>query len=351
MDDITETNCVIDSAAVHVLDNRQEKLVLADLPLDLTNDRIKFLRSHIVKSIEQSGIGMFNDRSSNEVSLCCEDIFAKPGEIAGCSQKLAQRLFGYMTPKTIKPGTLWTVLFGDAQSATRYLALLKMDDTESYRYRPAKRNGKRTINLLKLPHILPNPKMKLDKAAFVIPEEVTELQYELRVLDKTLPEEKVAGYFTEFLSFHAPQTNREKTRIFNGEVEKWIQEKRGELPPELQEQGLRDFKRTYLNTNPRIKVRRFAEAALGANHPKLRLSLMKHLRNAGLKDSQFDVEQSEWSKLSSKLVYRLKLGENTVEIKGEFDQFKAMVSITEPTANDPHYYATIKADKVEEVVK
>jgi hypothetical protein len=256
-----------------------------------------------------------------------------------------------MKPKTIKPGTFWTILFGDDDSPTRYLALLKMDDLNTYRYRPVTKRGKHTINLRKLSHTLPHAKIRLDKAAFVVPEEVTELGYELRVWDKVLPEEQVAGYFTDFLSFHSPQTNREKTRIFNTEVERWIQQNLGALPPGIDEQDLREVKRTYLNNNARVAIRDFALAAFGTKNPKMGRSLAEHLRRNGLKDSSFEVEQSEWNKLSSKFAYRLKSGDNTVEIHGEFDEVKAMVEITIPKANDRHYYALITADTLEEVVK
>jgi hypothetical protein len=351
MDDITETNCVIDSAVAHVVDNRNDKPVLADLPVKLDAELLSFLRTHVVKSVEHSSIAMFNDRDTNKVSLSCEKIFADPTGIADHSKKLAGRLFSFMKPKTIKPGTLWTILFGEDDSPTRYLALLKMDDLNTYRYRPVTKQGKRTINLRKLSHTLPHAKIRLDKAAFVVPEEITDLGYELRVWDKVLPEEKVAGYFTDFLSFHSPQTNREKTRIFNTEVERWLQQNLAALPPSVAEQDVREVKRTYLNNNASVRIKKFSVAAFGAKNPELGRSLARHLRRNGLRDSSFEVEQSEWNKLSSKFAYRLKSGDNTVEIRGEFDEVKAMVEVTTPTANDPHYYARITADTLEEVVK
>jgi hypothetical protein len=351
MDDITETNCVIDSAVAHVVDNRNDKLVLADLPVDLDDELLAFLRTHVVKSIEHSGIAIFNDRDTNNVSLSCEEIFADPTDIAEHSKVLAERLFLFMKPKTIKPGTLWTILFGSDDSPTRYLALLKMDDLNTYRYRPITKKGKRAINLRKLSHTLPNAKIRLDKAAFVVPEDISDLGYDLRVWDKVLPEEQVAGYFTDFLSFHAPQTNREKTRIFNTEVERWIQQNLAALPPSIDEQDLREVKRTYLNNNAKVRIKDFSVAAFGTKNADLGRSLAKHLRRSGLKDSSFEVEQSEWNKLSSKFAYRLKAGGNTVEIRGEFDEVKAMVEITTPKVNDPHYYARITADTLEEVVQ
>src|SRR5437016_13918152 len=127
MDDVTESNCVIDSAVAHVVENRNDKLVLADLPVDLDDELLAFLRTHVTRSIEHSSIAMFNDRDTNQVSLSCEHIFADPADIANHSKVLADRLFLFMKPKTIKPGTLWTILFGEDDSPTRYLALLKMD--------------------------------------------------------------------------------------------------------------------------------------------------------------------------------------------------------------------------------
>ena len=351
MDEITETNCVIDSAVAHVVDNRAEELVLADLPVDLDDELLIFLRTHVVKSIERSSIAMFNDRDTNNVSLACEKIFARPADIAGHSKGLAERLFSFMTPKSIKPGTLWAILFGTDDSPTRYLALLKMDDLNIYRYQPVTKSGKHKINLSRLSHTLPHAKIRLDKAAFVVPEEIAELGYELRVWDKVLPEEQVAGYFTDFLSFHSPQTNREKTRIFNTEVERWIQQNVGAFPRGLDEQHLREVKRTYLNNNAKVRIKHFGQAAFGTKNLKMAHSLAKHLRRNGLKDSSFEVEQSEWNKLSSKFAYRLTSGDNTVEIRGEFDEVKAMVEITTPTARDPHYYARITADTLAEVVK
>ena len=102
---------VIDSTVAHVADNRNDKLV-ADLPVRLDDEVLAFLRIHVVKSIKHSGIAIFNDRDTNNVSLSCEEIFADPSEIAEHSKVLAERLFLFMKAKTIKPGTLWTILFG-----------------------------------------------------------------------------------------------------------------------------------------------------------------------------------------------------------------------------------------------
>jgi hypothetical protein len=38
MNHITESNCVIDLAVAHVVDNRNDKLVLADLPVSLDDE-------------------------------------------------------------------------------------------------------------------------------------------------------------------------------------------------------------------------------------------------------------------------------------------------------------------------
>lgn len=352
MDDITEESCVIDSAVMHMVDNRNERLALADVPLSLDKEQVAFLAKHIVKSIAQSNIAIFNDREKNAVSLSCENIFAAPGQIAAESQVLAKRLFGLMKPKTIKPGTLWAALFGDKQDPSRYLALLKMDDPDTYRYRPiGTREGERSIRIHKLSHTLPNPKMKLDKAAFVVPVETTGFSYELRVLDKTLPEEQVADYFTKFLSFKAPQTDREKTLLFVTEVEKWIQENEAKLPKAVSAQRLRETKRNHLDTNKRINVKGFLEGAFGDHYAELGTKLRSHLRARGLKDAQFTVDEPEWGKHSSKIGYRFVLGDRSVEVRGPIDDFNALVEITEPTRRDPLYHATITAERLEELIK
>src|SRR5260370_6037677 len=122
MDDITEDSCVIDYAVMHMVDNRNERLALADLPLRLDDEQGMFLRKHILKSIAQSNIAIFDDRESNPVSQSCEQIFAAPNKLADESQDLARRLFDLTKPKTIKPGTFWAIVFGDRNNSTLYLA-------------------------------------------------------------------------------------------------------------------------------------------------------------------------------------------------------------------------------------
>jgi hypothetical protein len=84
---------VIDSTVAHVADNRNDKLVLADLPVRLDDEVLAFLRIHVVKSIKHSGIAIFNDRYTNNVSLSCEEIFAHPSEIdSTCKEQSAPPL-------------------------------------------------------------------------------------------------------------------------------------------------------------------------------------------------------------------------------------------------------------------
>jgi len=353
MDEITEANCKIGSAVLHVVDNRIPQLALADEALSLDADRVIFLRTHIVKSIDQSSVAVFNDRGSNEVSLSSERVFAKPSALLTESKRLATRLFDFMKPRTINPGTFWTITFGSENSSS-YLALIKMDDIPTFRYEPVNEKGKNIINLSKLSHALPNLKMKLDKAAFIIPAATEGFDYELRVLDKKLPEEAVATYFTEFLSFHAPQTDLEKTRIFVTAVESWIKQNSAELPDTMTEQQLRELKRSYLSNNREISLKRFAKAAFGDKYPKLRAGLVAHLREEGLRDPKFKVHETEWSKHSGRLAYRLTSGSGktarTVEIRGDLDAVRTMVEIKERTPNDQQYHAIITADQLEEVV-
>lgn len=352
MDEITEDSCTIDSAMVHMVDNRNDNLALADVLLDLDDEQRLFLKKHIVKSIDQSNVAKFDERESNQASIWCEKIFAAPQTLPDRSQDLARRLFDLMTTKSIKPGTFWAILFGKDTDPPRYLALLKMDDPETYRYRPVgKKKGERRIRLHKLSHTLPHPKIKLDKAAFVIPAGAAGFDYDLRVLDKTLPEEKVADYFTKFLAFHAPQTDREKTQIFVKEVEAWIQAKQHLLPSAISPQRLRGTKRNHLDTSKEISVTKFLQSAFGDHYAKLGPQLRSHLRARGLKDATFTVDEPEWSKHSSKVAYRFVMDDRSVEVRGSFDDVQALVEITEPTRNDPLYHARITAKNLEEVVK
>jgi hypothetical protein len=349
MDDIAVDNCTIESAAVHVVNNREADLELADEPLTLNDELVEFLRKHIAASVAQSSVALFNDRKKNEVSVSCEEVFEDPVALVKSSKKLATRLFDFMRPKTINPGTFWTILFRDEIKAAQYLALMKMDDISTFRYGTVTKSGKKVINLKQEAHTLPNTKMKLDKGAFIIPAAAKGFDYELRVLDKKLPEEMVATYFTEFLSFRAPQTDLDKTRIFMTAVESWINENRATLPKTIKEQQLREFKRAYLNNNEEVRPKDFATAAFGDQHPTLSSSLLKHLRDNKLRDPQFKVHQNEWNKHSGKLTYRLTSGNKTLEIKGDLEAMRTMMKITEPTAKDPHYYALITADSLAEV--
>jgi hypothetical protein len=351
MDDITVNNCVIQYAIMHVVNNREERPMLADEALSLGDDLALFLCEHIVTSIAASSVAVFDERETNDVSIACERIFGGQTNLVSQSQRLARRLFDLMRPRTIKSGTFWTIHFGGTDGSSKYLALMKMDDVPTYVYRSATRGGRRIVNLSVNPRTLPNTKMKLDKAAFIVPSGTRGFDYELRVLDKVLPEERVAAYFKQFLSYHAPQTDREKTRIFFRAVETWIQENHRQLPDTISEQHLRELKRAYLNNNEQVSIRDFASAAFGDQYPNLRASFSSHLRSNGLLDPQFNVDQREWAKHSTKLAYRLRRENNSVEIKGDFDEVRALVEIREPSQDDPHYYATIKADALEEVVR
>jgi hypothetical protein len=348
LEQITKQTCRVECAVLHVLDRGADRPTLTDDALELDDELRGIIVEYIVENLPVCRVGRFRERDVNVVRLCCDDIVSDREQLVPLSKTLAQRLFDHMGRGNIKSGPLCVVVFGHRDEPEHYVALIKMDNTPAITYQPTAGAAGHRIKVSIDPHGLPEPK-NIDKVAFILPRSDSAQPYELRFRDRIRTDRGVAKYFQEFLNCDSPQSDKEKTRIFDHEVERWIQTQRDRLPDSLQEQQLREAKHACLRNNTVVNVREFAQATLGDRYPELQESLIQYLRDKRLYDPEFEVDVPPDT--TRKITYRLTIGSDTIDIRATSRVMDTAIEIEHPTPGQPHYVIKITADDIKEVAR
>jgi 37-kD nucleoid-associated bacterial protein len=200
-------NLQLQSVTFHIVGNRDGRPpVLATQKYPLTADpRIAdYLKGHIRASLDDPqtrGASFASDASVSAV-ICTETIDGTRTFVDG-SRALADRLHRIVVAdQRIEPGDLAVCLFADADrpAGPRYLALLKLDQSEAYRLiRRTDAHGVEYAAFEIAEDILPGKDARLHKCAFV-QRPTRPGEYALQLLDRQLRGDQarvVARFFAE----------------------------------------------------------------------------------------------------------------------------------------------------------
>jgi hypothetical protein len=172
---------------VHVLDNQREPLqsVLSDSECDLTGEITGFFAQHIEESLgdDHAKVAKFN-RADGEVKRICEEIFQRNQRFVRGSKRLAELLFAPMRQsRAISPGDLVVCLYEASSPTGQFLSILKLDLSEAFTHKIQRRGGRTRVQITAQENILPNPKQRLQKCAFIRP---AGPDYDMVILDNQI---------------------------------------------------------------------------------------------------------------------------------------------------------------------
>jgi nucleoid-associated protein YejK len=356
MNEINQDECIIQRVIVHVLDNTQPEPLLTDFEVNLPQKYEILLRSHISTSLQSSVPCRFDNRTTNQVCILCEDTIDDPAaKFVSTSRELTKSLFSLMKKQSINAGTLWVVMFSrrsqEQQDEPVYIALLKMDDKSSLTWRQeSNEEGKRILYLEGNDHTVPQAEVRLDKAAFIFPRNNSEhgklmFDYDLRLLDRKLTHGNIADYFTAFLGCSAAFEAKRNTQRFINTVDGFTTKLQKESDTKVEElraenkeeeasmveskftnivQNLQITKKLFLSNHDEIDNHDYAKAALGDDEIAIEEQLLKALRKSITADV-FRVDEETKRKFRQRTMWKLKYGNYKVDIRGKEEDFLAMV--------------------------
>ncbi|HDR7901769.1 nucleoid-associated protein [Bacillus thuringiensis] len=199
----------INKAIIHRLDNQTStKPELSELELNLSEELISILSTHCTKGLEDQKIryARYKDITKNIVANQSKNLFSGNADFISFSQKIATRLYGAMSNKSISAADL-VVCMLTCNNET-FVGLLKLDYKNHYLSDVQNVNGKKYIGLRKMENGWPEVGSRLQKAAFMLDtgnkhvEENTN-SYDLIILDRqqrnkrALEENKISQFFSD----------------------------------------------------------------------------------------------------------------------------------------------------------
>ncbi|WP_410497007.1 nucleoid-associated protein [Cellulosilyticum sp. ST5] len=217
------SNIRIVKAIVHILNNKDDELVLNDFELDINPIVARLFENHIKNSItdETTRVALFNEQSVNQVKDLSNQILSEPDSFIEDSKQIANCLFLAMRNNLRIASANFVVCEYSANNNT-YLALLKMDFSEIIETHVEVIEGKNKIVLEIKGSGIPNDKQKLHKCAF-IKKSSDENEYDIILLDKDTKEEGIANFFANaFLNCNLIHTNRTNTKGLFINTEKFV---------------------------------------------------------------------------------------------------------------------------------
>lgn len=287
-------NLIIKKVILHILNNKDESIVLNDFELDLLPKIEDIFKKHIKNSINDEGtrIAKFKNET-NAVRQHCQNIFINPNNnFVSSSQEIARHLFDAMSQhKNISPANFVICLYSTDEGD--FIALLKMDFSEIIETDVKNIQGKTKISVLLKGAGLPPEKQKLQKCVFVEPYS-PENEFDLILLDKQAIRAKkddlIASFFTNnFLHCELAKTNKDITRGFKRQTEKFIENKFADDIEMIDK--LKNLLISTLRAADNIDISSFAETSFGENS-ELKQEYMA-LISEKLGDFNFDVDK-DW---------------------------------------------------------
>jgi hypothetical protein len=228
-------NISIEKITLHVINNRDEQLILSDAEINirsLSDKLLDWIQKHILKSLkeERSRLARFV-APTTFVQNWCKHIIDDPNEnFLDRSQLIAKHLYDAMKGnKTIAPGDLLVILYKDLDRGIYSLALLKMDynDTVTRQIIVNEDTGLKEIRLVIKGENFPNLRQKLQKVAFLVDKNSLvniDTDPQLLILDRQQGEDgEIADFFKkEFLACEVLLTNENKTVELYKSTNRWL---------------------------------------------------------------------------------------------------------------------------------
>ncbi len=223
------TNIAVSRAAIHVVAPKRNSLRQSTASIDLDEDVRQFLVGHVTKGLSDSQAlaGRFKVVGPDRTEGVCRSIVASAREFVARSATLAKLLYDASskqagTDARVSDGALVVARSSatDHDGTTpSFVSLLKLDPNDAFRAEEVTDpNGRPVVRLVQQHDILPTPRERLQKAAFV---RDAGHEYDALAVDHQRRGEVVSEFFLDgFLGLEHSTTPRSaqrcSTRRFTG---------------------------------------------------------------------------------------------------------------------------------------
>lgn len=274
----------IKQAILHKLDNAKEKPILSDFILEMPEEILTFVSTHMTRSLQDVGIRAAKYKSGrNMIRELVDGTLDKPELFIDKSKDIAQQLFTSMKAnKNISSADALICFYtGNSQN---YLTVLKLDYQNNLFSETRVTEDGKIRNVISHNGIsLPNVKQKLQKCVFFKHSEA-DSEYDMVLIDKQSrsEQEKIANFFANnFLCCELADTDYSRTKKFFTAVTKWTAK---EALPEDRKRFM-DNMVNALKTQEAINIVEFANGLL--NDEEKSKQFLDFVVTHGLNDFEF----------------------------------------------------------------
>ena len=330
-------------AAVHVVAPKRGVLHQSTAELQLDAPVKEFLAAHIAQGLGDSKAlaGRFKVVGDARAEGICHRVVASGTDFVGRSASLAKLLYDASsntsgTDARVSDGTLvvakCSATDGEVQNVP-FVALLKLDPNDAFRADDSTdSNGRPVVKLVAQPNILPTPRERLQKAAFV---RAAGHEYDALAVDHQRRGGVVSEFFLDgFLGLeHVFDAKDRTTRLYKS-LHRTFDDVKAELSSD--EHARLD---QYINGQVvagKVNVDTIVE---GLPAPQAMKDRFAAALNADLPDKEFDTDQETAEQLVKRRRFR---GDNGLLLTVSSSFYGDMVQTTPPTQAGGDWLITIR---------
>lgn len=293
----------INEAIIHVLDTNSEEPILNSYMMELTEERYRFILSHLERVLKDDSLKYASFKSKESVvKEVSQNYLNGSVDLKIVSKEIVEDLFEIMKSNTSIPSCdILIVSF-----STEYgpmLGILKIDYIKQYMHKIDVVDNNVGIGLMSTLTGLPDKK-KVQKAALIRP--VRDGQdYDLLVLDKKAvkdTDEYGTNYFIDtFLGCTLIDNTRDKTRAFMNLTELWV---RSNLKDEaVKAERMRSSVKRILMNNEEIDIYDLSEKIISPYEPEVKKDFIEYFQARDMEKFKVDKEyiEKKLSKLKIKI--------------------------------------------------
>ncbi|MCB2300374.1 nucleoid-associated protein [Clostridium tagluense] len=294
MDKIRDISII--EAVLHVLDTGADEPILNSYMMELTEERYKFILSHIERVLKDENLKYASFKAKNTiVKEVGQDYLNGRIDLNIASKEIVKGLFEIMKDnESISSCDLLVVSFNTEYGPM--LGILKMDYVKQYTHQIDIVDSNVGIGLIPITTGLSASK-KVQKAAFIRPIR-DDQEYDLLVFDKkpVIDTDGINYFLDNFLGCSLIENDRDATRHFMNRVELWT---RSNCKDEaVKAERIRTSVKRILRNNEDINIYDIAEQVILPYEPEVKKDFIAYFQECNLEKFQVDKEYLE-KKLSN----------------------------------------------------
>ncbi|MGH4125617.1 MAG: nucleoid-associated protein [Clostridium sp.] len=286
----------INEAILHVLDTGADEPILNSYMMELTEERYKFILSHIERVLKDENLKYASFKSKNTiVKEVSQDYLNGRIDLGIASKEIVKELFEIMKDNDDIPSCDLLVI----SFSTEYgpmMGILKMDYVKQYTHKIDIVDNNVGIGLVPIITGLSASK-KVQKAAFIRP--IRDGQaYDLLVFDKKpVTDTDGVNYFLDtFIGCSLIENDRDATRHFMNRIELWT---RSNCKDEaVKAERIRTSVKRILRNAEDVNIYDIAEQVISSYEPEVKKDFIAYFQECNLEKFQVDKEYLE-KKLSN----------------------------------------------------